>query len=103
MFNTRQMDNHDDIRAWAEARGGRPALPLSHPDSGGDEDMAMLAFAFDEPGEHVREISWTEWFTTFDANRLSLWAQDHGTDGGVSRYYKIVQREGYTAGEGQAA
>ena len=100
MYDTRQMDNHADIREWAARRGGRPAVDMG-PEQ--DKDASNLAFAFGDLGERVREISWDEWFERFDAERLSVWAQERGTDGGVSRYYKIVQRDGYTADGGGTA
>ena len=108
MFNTRNIFDHAEIRAWVEERGGRPAL--GHGPTPGD-DASNLRFMFGTaaaavPGdaggvdaagteERVEPIAWDEWFRRFEAENLALWVQDRNADGEVSRYYQITLREAY--------
>jgi hypothetical protein len=86
--------DHDAIRRWAEARGGRPAA-VEGTGSGGDPGILRIAFP-DRPeseDESLEEISWEEWFDAFDANGLALVYQEETADGEESRFNKLVSRE----------
>ena len=82
--------NHDTIRKWAEARGGRPARVKGTEDRSGE---GILRFDFAEPDGKLEPISWEEFFTTFDDRGLALIYQDQTTDGKQSRFAKFVRRE----------
>ena len=101
MFDTVQLASHADIRAWAEDRGGQPALDAGDPTQ---DDAGPCRFAFGQAEEKLRVVSWDEFFAALDDpsgdGPYAVWAQMHGTDGGLSRYYKIVQRHGYAASQG---
>jgi len=59
--------DHDEICRWAEERGGRPATAV------GEEGPAALriAFAGDQfEEETLEEISWAEFFATFEEANL---------------------------------
>ena len=91
---TRTID-HDEIRAWVEARGGRPARVAS---SGRKEGGGILRIDFDNPGggrdERLEEIGWDEWFRIFDENGLAFLHQDETSGGAQSRFNKLVGRSG---------
>lgn len=61
--------DHDEIRRWAEERGGRPALAVEHQ----DEPMGLrIEFPEDRGNEEepLRPISWDEFFKKFDEDNL---------------------------------
>lgn len=80
--------DHDEIRKWAEARGGRPAQ-VKDTESG---DSALLRFDFGEPDERLEPIEWDEFFRIFDENELALLHQDETAGGKTSRFSKLVRR-----------
>jgi hypothetical protein len=86
--------DHDEIRQWAEARGGRPAAVSA---TGSGDDPGILRINFDDPGgdddEGLEEISWDEWFQAFDANGLALIYQEQTAEGEESRFNKLVSRD----------
>jgi hypothetical protein len=87
---TRTTTDHDEIRRWAEERGGRPARVRG---TGGDGDAGLLRIEFDDSNENLEEISWDEFFQTFDRNNLAFLYQERTADGGTSRFHKFVSRD----------
>ena len=89
MAEAKTTTNHDEIRRWAESRGGRPAHVR---ETGNGGDPGILRINFQEPAgdddEGLEEISWDEWFRAFDENGLALLYQDEGQ----SRFNKLVNR-----------
>src|SRR4051794_27136756 len=55
------------IRAWAEERGGRPATV---PGTEHDGRPGVLRFNFGGDDDRLQEISWDDWFGTFEARNL---------------------------------
>lgn len=78
--------DHQQIRKWAEARDGHPAVVRTKGEGG------ILRIDFGEPEENLEEVSWDEFFRIFDENDLDFLYQDKTSDGGVSRFNKFVQR-----------
>ena len=89
--------DHDEIRRWAEARGGRPARVE---DTGSDGDPGLIRLMFQDAPQaddaNLEEISWEEWFDAFDENGLALVYQEQTADGEQSRFNKLVSRERVT-------
>ncbi len=83
--------DHDEIRTWAEARGGKPARVK---DTGSDGDPGVLRIDFPGRGEDDRleHIPWEEWFEAFEENGLALVYQEDTADGEESRFSKLVSR-----------
>ncbi len=79
--------DHDTIRARAEERGGRPAT-VKGTESGG-EDAGVLRIDFQDPDDRLEEISWDEWFRTFDQRRLNFIYQEHKADGSESNFFRL--------------
>jgi len=77
--------DHEQIRRWAEERGGRPAHVKDTADGG---DAGIVRIDFREPDEGLEEISWDEWFQTFDKSKLAF-LHDDDPD---SRFNKLVAR-----------
>ena len=89
---SRTTTNHDEIRKWAEARGGKPATVKR---TGGNDEVGVLRIDF--PGysgeDTLEEITWDEFFRKFDEKNLAFLYQDTTASGGESRFYKFVSRD----------
>jgi ferritin-like metal-binding protein YciE len=83
--------DHDEIRRWAEARGGKPACVQG---TGGKGDIGLIRIEF--PGKpnandsKLEEISWDEFFDKFDQHGLSLVYQEKTAEGRPSNFNKLV-------------
>lgn len=92
-MSAKRTVDHEEIRRWTEARGGRPARvdAAGHKKGGG-----ILRIDFDEPGgdddERLETIDWQEFFDTFERNGLAFLHQDKTADGRESRFNKFVSR-----------
>lgn len=86
--------DHDEIRKWAKARGGKPAaVKTTH--RGQDPGIIRLIFP-DAPNaddDSLEEISWDEFFRKFDEAGLALLHQDKTSDGKPSFFNKLISRE----------
>jgi hypothetical protein len=84
--------NHDEIRKWAEARGGKPAT-VKATESGGEPGVLRIDFPGYSGEDTLEEISWDEFFKKFDEKNLAFLYQDTTASGQESRFYKFVSRE----------
>nr|WP_233196804.1 hypothetical protein [Verrucosispora sp. ts21] len=79
--------NHDVIQRWARERGAKPATI-----SGTERDGRAGVLTFNIPGyresSRIREITWDEWFHTFDLRRLNLIYQEQLRDGRQSNFFR---------------
>lgn len=82
MAAAKTTTNHDEIRNWAEERGGKPACVE------GTEDLLRIDFPDNDGDEDLEEISWEEFFEAFEENDLAFLYQDEED----SRFNKFVQR-----------
>lgn len=70
MADKKTTTDHDEIRRWAEERGGRPALAREHEPLG-------LRIEFPEDRESgLLLISWEEFFEKFDEDNLVFLYRD---------------------------
>lgn len=82
MSSGKTTTNHDEIRKWAEERGGRPAVVAG---TGG-----MLRLDFNEQDAKLEPISWEDFFQKFDESKLEfLYGPDKD-----SRFFKFIQQPG---------
>ena len=92
MAAAKMLVDHDEIRAWAEQRGGKPSAVSS---TASEDDPGIIRIDF--PGYSgegsLYEISWEDWFAKFDENELALMVQEKTADGVQSNFNKIVKRE----------
>jgi hypothetical protein len=77
--------DHDVIRKWAEARGGKPARVKG---TGGSDDAGLLRIDFGPPEDNLEEIDWDDFFDTFEDSELALVYDDDPQ----SRFGKLVSR-----------
>ncbi|GLY23556.1 hypothetical protein [Micromonospora sp. NBRC 101691] len=79
--------NHDVIQRWARARGAKPATI-----TGTERDGRVGVLTFDLPGyresRRLRQITWNDWFRTFDERRLNLIYQEQLRDGRPSNFFR---------------
>ena len=78
--------SHEVIRAWAEARNGVPAT-VEGTEHG--DHLGVLRFDFGGDSERLRQVSWDEWFETFDARRLNFIYQEERKDGNQSNFFRL--------------
>jgi hypothetical protein len=83
--------DHDVIRAWAEARGGRPAAVEGTEGKGSGAGVLRIEFR-DDSGE-LDEVDWEPFFATFDDRKLAFVYQEHTSDGSTSRFNRFVNRD----------
>lgn len=100
MATSKTTRDHEEIRKWAEQRGGKPSHVKS---TGNKEDIGILRIDF--PGYSgegsLEPISWEEWFKKFDERNLSLLYQEETAGGEKSNFNKIVSAGTARAARGQ--
>lgn len=87
--------DHDEIRKWAESRGGKPATVEGTGSAGDGAGVIRLMFP-DNPqsaDDKLSEIGWDEWFEKFDESKLALVYQEKTNDGKQSSFNKLVSRD----------
>jgi hypothetical protein len=77
MPENRTTTDHEEIRRWAEERGGRPAAVVN---SENNEDVPAGGLRIDFPdydsGEPLQEITWAEFFDRFEEENLTFIFQE---------------------------
>lgn len=97
--------DHDQIREWAEARGGEPAC-VRGTGGGGDAGLLRIDFPGYSGEDSLEHISWDEFFEKFDEQKLALLYQETTADGQQSNFNKLVRRQsssGRRSGGGKSA
>jgi hypothetical protein len=101
---SRLLKRHEDIRSWAEARGGNPMM-MDVPDGGGDShELLTLTFgqhALDADGNEGPDpptggyqlVSWDDWFVEFDRHGFALKVNDR-TPGVLDNDFEFVDGRG---------
>jgi len=90
--SARPITDHDEIRQWAEERGGTPSC-VRGTGNRGDIGMLRLDFPGYSGGDSLQEISWDDWFEKFDERGLALLVQERTSRGQKSNFNKLVSRE----------
>jgi hypothetical protein len=83
--------DHDEIRRWAEEHDCRPAAVEG---TEGGDTAGVLRLDCGEKTGRLREVSWDEWFRTFDERDLEFIYQEHKADGSPSTFFKLVNAGG---------
>jgi ferritin-like metal-binding protein YciE len=86
------LTDHDEIRQWAEARGGKPTC-VRGTGKKGDTGVLRLDFPGYTGAQTLQPISWDDWFEKFDERGLALLVQDKTSAGKKSSFNKLVSRE----------
>jgi len=98
---SKTLTSHQEIRQWAEARGGNPLL-LDTPDGTGSRTLLQLTFgqhALNTDGNEGPDrlggfqlVSWDDWFAALEASGLALRVSDD-LAGGDEAEFEFVPRD----------
>lgn len=79
--------NHEVIQRWARERGARPATI-----AGTEREGRPGVLTFNIPGyresSRIKQITWDDWFRTFDLRGLNLIYQEQMRDGRQSNFFR---------------
>ena len=94
MAEAKITTDHNEIRKWADARGGRPAaVRKTH----GKDDPGIIRIEFlgapNAKDDALEEITWEEFFEKFDEADLAMVYQDETARGQKSNFNKLIGRE----------
>lgn len=94
MESSKRTTDHEQIRRWVEARNGKPARVHG---TGTNDETSLLRIDFpeehdEEDDENLEEISWDEFFESFDQKRLAFLYQERTAGGEPSRFNRFVYR-----------
>ncbi len=93
--------DHEEIRRWAEERGGKPSH-VKNTGSAGDIGILRIDFPGYSGEGSLEPITWDQFFEKFDERDLSLVYQEETAAGERSNFNKIVSAEtAQEAGTGQ--
>lgn len=83
--------SHDVIQHWADARGGKPATVegTEHGDRPGVLRIDFKDRGDDNGTSRIRDISWDDWFKSFDGRDLVFIFQDRKSDGSQSNFFRL--------------
>ena len=84
--------DHKTIKAWAEARDGKPATVKST-EKDGEAGILRIDFPGYSGAGSLEEISWDEFFQKFDEKKLAFLYQEETSSGEESRFFKLVTRD----------
>jgi hypothetical protein len=88
--------DHDEIRRWAEQRGGHPATVKRTRGKPGDPGILRIDFPGFTGAQSLEQISWEEFFTKFDEQKLAFLYQETTARGLRSNFNKIIKRPAQT-------
>ena len=83
------ITDHKVIQKWIEDRQGRPSVVKG---TEGEDGEGILRVDFGPKEDKLEEISWEEFFETFEDRKLAFLHQDKTADGKKSRFFKFVKR-----------
>lgn len=78
--------SHEVIVEWADERDARPATV---PGTEHGDHLGVLRLDFGDRTEGLEEVSWEEWFATFDDRNLSFIYQEEKSDGTQSNFFRL--------------
>lgn len=102
MASTRTLTDREEIRDWAAARMGSPAISEASPSVGGDDPI--LSLVFDQASYQDQDradaaialggreiVEWDEWFKIFNEKELALVVREE-EPGRKDSFHEIVAR-----------
>jgi|SRR5215213_134909 len=85
--------DHDEIKKWVEKRGGHPAR-VKGTEKSKSKSSGLLRI--DYPGfsgeDRLEKITWDEFFEGFEENELAFLYQEKTSEGEISRFSKLIDR-----------
>lgn len=80
--------NHEVIKRWAQERGAKPAT-IEGTERGDRPGVLTFDFPGWRSGGRLREVSWADWFKTFDGRRLNFIYQEQQSNGRQSNFFRV--------------
>lgn len=83
--------DHAIIKEWSEVRKGKPSVVKGTEKN--EKGVGLLRINF--PGyeeDNLEDISWKEFFNTFDSKNLAMVYQENTKDGELSRFHKFIDK-----------
>jgi len=80
--------NHEVIKRWARERGAKPAT-IEGTERGDRPGVLTFDFPGWRSGGRLRQVSWADWFKTFDGRRLNFIYQEQMSDGRQSNFFRV--------------
>jgi hypothetical protein len=91
-ISSKQTHDHQEIKEWAEGRGGIPAK-IKGTGKGDDEGVLRIHFPeHSDKDDRFEEIEWDDFFEKFEENKLEFLYQDKKANGEQSTFHKFVSR-----------
>jgi hypothetical protein len=87
MANSRTTTDHEEIRRWAEERGGVPSTVIRTEQSG-EPGILRIDFPGFSGEDTLEEISWDDFFRKFEESNLAFLFEEDSS----SRFNKLVSR-----------
>ncbi len=84
--------NQTEIKNWVEERGGYPAR-VKGTDTRDSEGLLRIDYPGFSGENTLERITWEEFFTAFEENKLAFLYQEETKDGKQSRFSKLVNRD----------
>lgn len=84
--------DHDEIRRWAEERGGAPVIVRDSAAANAD-GFLNLEFPGYDRGETAQRVSWDEFFRTFEDRNLAFQYQQERPTGAETFMFKLIDRD----------
>lgn len=79
--------NHDVIQRWARARNAKPAT-IQGTEHDGRPGVLTFNFPGWREGGKIQQITWDDWFKTFDTRRVNFIYQEQKSDGRQSNFFR---------------
>jgi hypothetical protein len=83
--------DHDEIRRWVEARGGKPST-VKRTEKDGEPGVLRIDFPGYSGEGSLEEISWDDFFKKFEESKLAFVYQELTASGQQSNFCKLVRR-----------
>lgn len=85
--------DHNVIKEWVEKRGGRPAVVKGTKNQGEGIGLLRINFPGYSGAQSLEEISWDDFFKTFEEKKLAFLYQEELRGGQESRFFKLITRK----------
>jgi hypothetical protein len=92
MSSSKTTTDRKVIQKWAEEREGKPSRVIGTDNKEGGGVLRIDFPGYSGEGK-LEEISWDEWFETFEDRELAFLYQEETSKGEESRFFKLVKRE----------
>ncbi|MGE0756486.1 MAG: hypothetical protein AB7O38_05680 [Pirellulaceae bacterium] len=91
--SSKTTTDHDEIRQWVEARGGRPTTVAGTARRSEEAGLLRIDFPGGARNPPLEPVDWEDFFDKFEEAQLALVYQDEKADGETSYFCKLVQRD----------